>query len=494
MKKKSPLRLVRIIVASIVFAAFVLMFLNIGGIFSKVLSPVAKLQFWPAVMAGSVGLVLLLLVITMVFGRVYCSFLCPLGIMQDGIYRLKTLGKTSRRYEQKWTKPHNILRYSILAAFIALLCFGLGSYAYLIEPYSIFGRMISSVTVTGLTIMLISAATLAVITFLVIKGGRTWCNTICPVGSILSIASRQSIFSPTIDTEKCVGCGLCGKACRADCIDTANHRIDTSRCIVCFDCLENCSVGAISFSLHSSFIGSHNRQAPSYKEYRKKDAEKAKEKENKINEAQDNGRRAFLTATALALGTAALKAEEGHGSLGLLVKKVPPERVTPIVPPGAASVEQFSKLCISCQLCVQACPSGVLHPGLDSKHFMMPTIDYDKGFCRSECTVCSEVCPAGAIVRISPEEKTAISIGHAVYNPQLCVVRTDSVQCGNCAAHCPAGAISMVRIPGAEEDSPLRIPSINPERCIGCGHCEYVCPGKPVSAIYVEGNEVHRKI
>ena len=125
---------------------------------------------------------------------------------------------------------------------------------------------------------------------------------------------------------------------------------------------------------------------------------------------------------------------------------------------------------------------------------MQPEMSYERGYCRPECVKCSEVCPAGAIKRITPEEKTAIHIGIAEVDYSLCIVNRDNVKCGNCARHCPAGAIRMVKKNGAtsnNEEKPLRIPAVIEDRCIGCGACEFVCPSRPLSAIKVNGREVH---
>ncbi len=120
---------------------------------------------------------------------------------------------------------------------------------------------------------------------------------------------------------------------------------------------------------------------------------------------------------------------------------------------------------------------------------MQPEISYERGYCRPECTRCSEVCPAGAIKQIDTAEKSAIQIGQAVFVKENCVVNTDGVSCGNCARHCPTGAIHMIPKDGSSDA--LATPVIDTEICIGCGACEYLCPARPFSAIYVEGNQRH---
>jgi formate hydrogenlyase subunit 6/NADH:ubiquinone oxidoreductase subunit I len=124
---------------------------------------------------------------------------------------------------------------------------------------------------------------------------------------------------------------------------------------------------------------------------------------------------------------------------------------------------------------------------------MQPETSYERGYCRPECTKCSEVCPTGAIKPITKEEKTAIQIGHAVWVAENCIVNSDGQKCGNCARHCPTGAIQMVPKDPNDKKS-LQIPVVKTERCIGCGACENLCPSRPFSAIYVEGHEVHREI
>lgn len=173
-------------------------------------------------------------------------------------------------------------------------------------------------------------------------------------------------------------------------------------------------------------------------------------------------------------------------------KKIP-NRSTPIVPPGALSTRSFFQHCTACQLCVSTCPNGVLRPSTDLTKLMQPEMSYERGYCRPECTKCSEVCPAGAIHLISVAEKSATQIGHAVWVKENCVPLTDGVECGNCARHCPTGAIQMIHSIAANPES-AKIPAINVERCIGCGACENLCPARPFSAIYVEGNEIHRMI
>ena len=173
-------------------------------------------------------------------------------------------------------------------------------------------------------------------------------------------------------------------------------------------------------------------------------------------------------------------------------KKIP-KRLTPIAPPGSESIRNFTTRCTACQLCVSVCPNQVLRPSTGLTTFMQPEVSYERGYCRPECTICSEVCPAGAIRPITVADKSSTQVGHAVWVENNCVVLTDGVSCGNCARHCPVGAIQMiVKDPNSLEQQ--EIPVIDTERCIGCGACENLCPSRPFSAIYVEGHMQHKTV
>ena len=202
-----------------------------------------------------------------------------------------------------------------------------------------------------------------------------------------------------------------------------------------------------------------------------------------------------MTAGTIALTSAALKAQETKtdGGLAAIERAEKPERETPLKPAGSLSLKNFSNHCTACQLCVSECPNGVLRPSTSLLTLMQPEMSFERGYCRPECNRCSQICPAGAIRPISIEEKSSIQIGHAVVNLNNCVVNTDGVSCGNCARHCPNGAIVMVR-KNPDDPNSLMIPTVLEERCIGCGACENLCPARPFTAIHVEGHQVHKTI
>lgn len=498
------LKKIRRTLAIVFLLCITLLFLDFTGTAHAWMGWMAKIQFLPAVLALNVGVILLLVVLTLVFGRVYCSVICPLGVMQDVF---GWMGKKRKKNRYSYSPAKSWLRYGVLAVFIVALLAGVGSLVALLAPYSAYGRIAQNlfaplygwgnnvlaffaeradsytfyrteVWLKSLPTLLVAAATFVAVGVLAWRNGRTYCNTVCPVGTVLGFLARYAWFKPVIDTGKCVDCKLCARSCKAACIDIKNHRIDYSRCVACMDCIGKCHKGAIRYA--------HPRKIDRTAEVRT---------EQVSPQQIDDARRSFLTAAALVTSAVTLKAQEKKvdGGLALIEDKKIPERTTRLVPPGALSARNFSSHCTACQLCVSVCPNEVLRPSAGLMTLMQPEMSYERGYCRPECTKCAEVCPAGAIRPITRAEKSSIQIGHAVWVKKNCVPLTDGKECGNCARHCPTGAITMVPSDMHNPDS-LKIPVVNTEKCIGCGACENLCPARPFSAIYVEGHEAHRVV
>ena len=531
------LRKIRIALAVLCFTLITLLFLDFTGTLHAWLGWLAKIQFFPAVLALNLGVVIALTVLTLLFGRVYCSVICPMGVFQDIISWI-----SGRRKKKKarftYSPAKSWLRYGILAIFIIAIIAGIGSLVALLDPYSAYGRIVQNlfsplyrwgnsllayfaeragsyafyeteVWIRSIPTFIIAAVTLIAVVILAWRNGRTYCNTICPVGTVLGFFSRFSLFKPVIDAEKCKECSLCTRRCKASCIDYKNHDIDYSRCVACMDCIDTCKHGALKYR----FVGWEKLVS-------------GKKADNDRSSAPENqSRRNFLTGAGAFIGVTMLSAQEKKidGGLAEILDKKIPDRQTPIVPPGAVSLKNMAQHCTGCQLCVSACPNGVLRPSAGLMTLMQPESSYERGYCRPECVKCSEVCPAGAILKITPAEKSAISIGHAVWVKENCIPLTDGVSCGNCARHCPTGAITMVpcsEVCDSGKDAGkgkghgkgngngngngngkqkrrhgnAMVPLIIEERCIGCGACENLCPARPFSAIYVEGRQVHTSI
>ena len=555
------LRKIRITLAAICFVAVTLLFLDFTGTLHLWFGWLAKIQFLPAVLALNFVVIAILLVLTLLFGRIYCSVICPLGIFQDCVSNLSSRRK-GKKARFSYSKEIKWLRYGVLVLFVIALVAGLNALVALLAPYSAYGRMVQSllapvwqwgnnlltwiaerqdsyafvtkdVWLKSLPTLIVAAVTFVVVVVLAWRNGRTYCNTICPVGTTLSFFSRFAMFRPVIDKSKCKSCRACERKCKAACIDVDNHKIDYSRCVDCFDCIDSCRLGALKYRFawgRGVGSGSTGAKTPQNAPVGSKmTSDESKNGQNRSSaaptpvastssapesvvrqgsptiEATDNGRRAFLVGGAAVIGGSLLpsipmRAEEEEikdkkrdGGFAEVLPKKAPNRKTPITPFGSESVEKFYKHCTACQLCVTVCPNNVLRPSSRLEHLMQPEMSFEKGYCRPECVKCSEVCPAGAILKITPEEKTEWKVGTAGVDYDLCVVNRDGVSCGNCAHHCPVGAIRMVRKNPDDEKSP-RIPSVNEEKCIGCGACENLCPSRPISAITVNGYSVHHNV
>lgn len=549
------LRKIRITLAAICFVAVTLLFLDFTGTLHLWFGWLAKIQFLPAVLALNFVVIAILLVLTLLFGRIYCSVICPLGIFQDCVSNLSSRRK-GKKARFSYSKEIKWLRYGVLVLFVIALVTGLNALAALLAPYSAYGRMVQSllapvwqwgnnllawiaerqdsyafvtkdVWLKSLPTLIVAAVMFIVVVVLAWRNGRTYCNTICPVGTTLSFFSRFAMFRPVIDKSKCKSCHACERKCKAACIDVDNHKIDYSRCVDCFDCIDSCRLGALKYRFawgRGVGSGSTGAKTPQNAPVGSKmTSDESKNGQNRSSaaptpvaepvvrqgspttEATDKGRRAFLVGGAAVIGGSLLssipmRAEEEEikdkkrdGGFAEVLPKKAPNRKTPITPFGSESVEEFYKHCTACQLCVTVCPNNVLRPSSRLEHLMQPEMSFEKGYCRPECVKCSEVCPAGAILKITPEEKTGWKVGTASVDYDLCVVNRDGVSCGNCSRHCPTGAISMVKKNPDDEKSP-RIPSVNEEKCIGCGACENLCPSRPISAITVNGYSVHHNV
>jgi ferredoxin len=500
------LRKIRITAAVFCFTFITLLFLDFTGTFHGWFGWLAKIQFIPALLALNVGVALVLVLLTLLFGRIYCSVICPLGVFQDIISWIAGKKKKNRF---SFSPAISWLRYSVLAVFIVAFIAGISSVVVLLEPYSAYGRIASGlfaplyqwgnnvlayfaerinsyafysvdVWLKSIVTFAVAVVTFGVLIILARRNGRTYCNTICPVGTLLGFISKFSLFKPTIIEEKCSGCGLCARNCKASCIDVKTRHIDGSRCVTCFDCIEKCRFGAMKYAPRR--IGKKKESV---------------ENSSAVATAQDGGvsRRNMLSLLTAFIVTNTIKAQQikVDGGLATIEDKKIPHRKTPIVPPGALSAKNMKDHCTACQLCVSACPNSVLRPSNDLATFMQPKMSYERGYCRPECTECSQVCPSGAIKPITTADKSAISIGLAVWIKDNCVVNRDKIQCHNCVRHCPTGAIMLVdKNPGSGDS--LKIPVIDKELCIGCGACENLCPARPFSAIYVEGNVRHHSV
>lgn len=493
------LKKIRITLSVLFFGLITFFFLDFANILPDKFHVLAHIQLVPAIMSFSFIILAVLVAMTLVLGRIYCSVICPMGVFQDIVNWISR--KTAKKRKRfRFSPAKNLLRWSVLAvAAITFLC-GFTAVLGLLEPYSAFGRMVTNVFkpiyMTGnnllesvfsrfdnytfyqvdASLLSISSFTIGLATFLLIgilawRYGRTWCNTMCPVGTLLGFVSRFSLFKIRINENKCTHCMICGTKCKASCIDSKNQQIDYSRCVDCFDCLDSCKEGALVYSMPSAVL--------------------KKQKEESASASSDMSRRRFLTVGLTAAATTPQVMAQAENVLAATSGKKSYKRQAPITPPGSISLAHFQAHCTSCHLCVSKCPSHVLKPALTEyglAGFMQPTVYFEKGFCNFDCTVCGDVCPNGAIRPLKVEEKHLTQMGKVVFIEENCIVHTDGTSCGACSEHCPTQALSMIPYRDG-----LTIPHVNTDICVGCGGCEYVCPARPFRAVYIEGNAVQQE-
>jgi ferredoxin len=434
---------------------------------------------------SSLILLALLLAITIIFGRIYCSFFCPLGSFQDIIIR------TKKKPNFKYNKPLTTFRLTILSlSIVSAISGSLYLFGYL-DPYSFFGKttnyllkplialinngselLLRKADIYKLRIMdlpIINPLTiipfiliLGTIIYFSVKRGRLYCNSICPLGTFLGIFSIRSLYRIEIDKASCISCGICESVCKAECINSKDKIVDNSSCIRCFNCLGVCPKDAIKY--------------------------KRSEKINHIEpqKGKKNSRREFIYSFFSVLT---------FSGINLILRNKNPGDKThlpPPTPPGSISLERYISKCTSCYLCVNRCPTNVLQPSSFQYGLLgafLPQMDFSRGFCAYECTECLEVCPTDAIMPYTKEEKKRIQIGRVKFIRDFCVVYKNNTSCGACAEICPTGAVSMIPYKGL-----LFIPTTKPSICVGCGACQNVCPARPQKAIIVETNIVHKGV
>jgi formate hydrogenlyase subunit 6/NADH:ubiquinone oxidoreductase subunit I len=246
-----------------------------------------------------------------------------------------------------------------------------------------------------------------------------------------------------------------------------NQEVDFSRCINCYNCFTICPEEGIVYR------GLQRRIAPS-------------EPKN-----SDNSRRIFLVTTLT--GVAGLMSFQDGGISVQPAKSttIPEKKKYSVCPPGSKGQDHFTGICTACHLCVSTCPTQVLQPSFTQYGIfgiLQPHMDYHTGFCNFDCIVCTQICPSGAILPLTVENKKTVQIGIVKFILKSCVVYTDHTACGACSEHCPTKAVFM-----APYKESLSIPTLNTSICVGCGACEHACPTTPYKAIYVEGNPVHLK-
>ncbi len=528
------LKTIRVILALLFILATGFIFIDFRELLPpELITGITFLQFLPSVLKffTTFGLLaagfILVLVLTALFGRVYCSTICPLGIFQDAVSWIRK--KTKKKHRYRFGKPQNWWRYGFLVLPLLILLIGKSLVGInLLDPYSIFGRIASDLfqpvyiwlnnriagvlesmnvfflypedimPARGLTYM-VPGLMLGLVTLFSFTRGRLFCNTICPVGTLLGLLSRVSVFRIRMIEDQCTKCGKCAIACKASCIRVKTLEVDFSRCVGCYNCISVCPEDAIKYLPASGSFASFGPVDT----LRPVDPARPANTTGPDNPAgpDDPARREALgriLATGAVLSGFSLPASSQETEIenqeSEIENKIPteiePVKNFPVAPPGSLGIRHFTSRCTACHLCVSVCPTSVLQPSLVEygwSGIMQPHMDYSTNYCNFECTLCTDVCPTGAILSLTSEAKKTTQMGQVQLILENCVVYAENTACGSCSEHCPTQAVTMV--PYREG---LTLPEIVPEICIGCGACEYACPVRPFKAIYVDGHQVHQ--
>lgn len=491
----SKIKKVRVVV-SLTFLIFILLsFFNFYNLLTeKAIDIISSFQFFPLLISQfnqlnfNILILLILFLLTLIFGRVYCSSICPLGTLQDIIiYFSKRIKKKKLIFSFRKKKIY--IRNLILFLSIILLFAGYIVLIGLIEPFSNFGRIInllfipvyyqlinlvvffltklnyyaiSYVQVFHIDWMAIIYTFLFLIFLIVISyyRGRWFCNYLCPTGALLALVSKYSIFRIKVSEQNCTHCRKCEKVCKAECIDSKTLEIDMSSCVGCFNCFEACPSGGIVF----------------------------KNSLKKKDDDFQNTRRIFIkNLSSISVFTLPLILTDNS----VIKSEYHKAREKPITPPGSRNLDHFNSKCTACYLCVSACPTKVLTPTFNDyglNGLFQPKMDFTHTYCNYDCNICSMVCPTTAIEPVELEEKRLIQIGKAKFIKEDCIVEFKKTDCGACSEHCPTKAVYMIPY-----GNNLRLPELNNDLCVGCGACEKACPTKPRKAIFVVANAVHQK-
>ena len=378
----------RLIIAIVVL---LLAILGISGTFYSV--KIFDIQILPLVQRVIVdfsifalSLLIGIIILTVLFGRIYCSTICPLGIIQE----LISILFFDKKRKNKYTKSYPI-KYFILAISLGILFGGSATFIRYIEPYSYFG--------SAFTFSILGIIALLGIIILTFFKNRFFCTNICPSGTILGIISKFSRNKIYIEKNNCVSCGNCETKCPAGCINSKNKTVNNETCIKCLKCIETCPKDGIKYG---------------------------KSQKEEIKFSIQRRKIIISTAVLAVLGTMI--------KTGIIIKDKIVEKFRDIIlPPGAESEERLINTCYNCNLCVENCPTKIIVKA--NNDFPTIHIDYKNGCCDKDCNKCSQICPTGAIKRLNIKEKQRTRIAMAMIDREKCI------ECGLCTNNCPYGAI-----------------------------------------------------
>jgi polyferredoxin/ferredoxin len=420
---------------------------------------------------------LVIIIPTLFLGRFFCSWICPLGILNQFLSWLFNGRRPSEDYAQNQYRKSYRLKYYLLAALLVLA--SLGSLQIgLFDPIALLAR-------SFITALLPAADRAGADLYLneqVFHGGalitgillgillanrfltRWWCRVLCPLGALLGLLSRRAPLRIQRDVELCIDCNKCLKSCQGGCDPHAELRV--SECHVCMNCIEDCPTQALHFGLPNARSSAHQP-------------------------LDVNRRRTLETVIASALAFPMLRSSVSANSN-------PAPQV--IRPPGSLPESEFLARCIKCAACMKVCPTNVLQPALlegGIEALWTPILENRIGYCEQNCILCGQVCPTGAIRSISLQEKVGkapfeqpMKLGTAFYDHGRCLPWAMHTECIVCEEMCPTSPKAIWYKTVAINDRAgnmikLKQPYVEPRLCIGCGICENKCPVEDKAAIRV---------
>lgn len=486
--RKKRLRLSRPRAQRLVQSLSLTLFLVLlASAFANLASPVAEnlfLRLDPLVALGTAlsardipaGIVpgLLVLALAPLLGRLFCGWVCPMGVTVDCVDALMT---------RRRRLPRNLrqVKYWLLALVLGSALLGV-SLVFLAAPMPLVTRLwglvaypltalsmekalplmrpvADALDIRTLLFLEIRAPFFATMSFVAVFFGlvfaasrlspRFWCRYVCPAGASLALLSRRPVWRRRV-SEKCIECGKCQRACPMQAIAGDPHATLHGECILCRVCAGVCPTGAIDFPFSPPVL------------------------ESQIAQPTMAGRRAVLAAGAT--GAAGLV----MGGLGLAA----PLHAATVRPPGSAPEDEFLSRCMRCGQCALACPTNIIQPVWFSSGLLgvfSPTLTPVRGFCDPHCHECGKACPTLAIRPLPSQERVWAKLGTAEVNRETCLAWKDKKKCLVCDEVCPYGAVELKPEPG----NPVYVPHVDEKRCAGCGYCEHFCPVRPARAIRV---------
>ncbi len=409
-----------------------------------------------------------LIVLTLVFGRFFCGWICPMGVMHHVLGWMGRKRRVKDRMEQNRMRPSRVVKFAVLAVMLGLAALGSVQIGVL-DPIATTWRAFSTVFVPAAgnaTFGIYNGerhfqfGALIGILFLAALGlnfiyPRFYCRVLCPLGALLGLLSKFSLFRVARTPSKCNDCGLCAAECQgAASPDTGTQMTE---CMVCLNCIEACPRDAISVS----FVPP----------------------EPLTGTATDLGRRRWVTALAGGVvSVPLLRASAG------VDPRPDPRRIRP---PGALGESEFLERCLKCGACMKVCPTGGLQPALTEaglEGLWTPLLVPRLGYCEQSCVACGHVCPTGAVRELSVAEKVGsgperepIRIGSASFDKGRCLPWAYDIECIVCEEVCPTSPKAIyfkketVTLRDGSQKT-LKRPQVDLKRCTGCGTCEARCP------------------